>query len=180
MSPTPAAHPPPSPSRSAPPDVRYRSIPLKQCATYHFGSYPYFLVPQRLRIDHGADQLQLALGRKSRRFGLVQAVYLERSVFLHLLGRDPWMQRDRTHLRGGPVEVEPPEIGHPPVDVDEPVRRVVGVDLVPADARDDVDGIAEHPLRVVAHPVARRVVDGVARCAADAEHLSGRVLQRPE
>ena len=90
------------------------------------------------------------------------------------------MQRHRTHLMVGPIEVEDAEIGHHPVDVDEAVRRIVRIHLVPADAGDHVDRVAEHPLGVVADPVARRVIDGVARCAAHTEHLPGRVLQRSE
>ena len=90
------------------------------------------------------------------------------------------MQRHRTHLMVRSVEVEDPEIGDDAIHVDEPVRRIVRIDLVPADAGDYVDRVAEHPLGVVADPVAGRMVDGVARRAADTEHLSRRVLQGSE
>src|SRR4029453_11256970 len=176
-SPTPAAHPPPSPSRSAPPDARYRPA---RSAVYAACSYSYFLVPQRLRVDHLAQQLQLVSGGKPRLPDLVQIVHRERGVLCYLFRCDARMQRHRPHLMIRPVEVEDPEIGHHLVHIDKAVRRVVTIDLVPADARHDVERIAEHPLGVVADPVARRVIDRVAWRAADTEHLPGRVLQRPE
>ena len=38
-------------------------------------SYPYFLVPQALRVDHLLDQLQLVTVRQPRSFGIVQSVH---------------------------------------------------------------------------------------------------------
>src|ERR1700682_2266501 len=90
------------------------------------------------------------------------------------------MQRYRAHLMVGPVEVEDAEIGHHPEHVDKPERRIVGIDLVPADSGYDVDRLAEDPLGVVAYPVAGRMVDGVTRRAANTEHLSRWVLQGSE
>ena len=107
-------------------------------------------------------------------------MHLEGSVLGDLLGLDAGMQRQRAHLMVGSVEVEHAEVGHHPEHVDEPVCGVGRIDLVPADSRHHVDGIAEHPLGVIADPVARRVVDGVPRCTAHSEHLAGGMLKRAE
>ncbi len=72
---------------------------------------------------------------------VVQAVHLERGVLGDLLSLDAGVQRQRTHLMVGTVEVEDAEVGHHPEHVDESVRRIVRVDLVPADTGDHVDRI---------------------------------------
>src|SRR5579884_3968187 len=79
-----------------------------------------------------------------------------------------------------PAEVEHTQVGHDAIDVDEPERRIAGIDFVVADPGYHVDGLAEHPRRVVAHPVARGVIDGVAGRAAHTEHLPLGLLQWPE
>ena len=123
----------------------------------------YFLVPQRLRVDDLADQL-LLVSVGSRVGSAASRPCTSNEVFsADLVGFNTWMQRDRPHLVVRAVEVEHSEVGHHPVHVDEPVRRVVRIDLVPTDSGHDVDRIAEHPLGVVADPVAGGVVDGVAR-----------------
>ena len=141
---------------------------------------PDLLVPQCLGVDHLAQQLQLVARRQPRLLRVLQAVNLEGGVLCDLVRLDAGMQRQRPHGAVGTVEVEDAEVGHHPVHVDEPVGRVVGIDLVPTDPGHHVDGVAEHPLGVVSDPVAGGVVDGVARRASHAEHLAGRVLQGPE
>ena len=90
------------------------------------------------------------------------------------------MQRHCAHLVIRAVEVEHTEVGHHPVHVDEAVGWVVGIDLVPTYSGHDIDRVTEHPLGVIAHPVAGGVVDRVAGCAPDPEHLAGGMLQRSE
>ena len=142
--------------------------------------HAYFLVPQGLGIDHLAEDLQFVGGGESRLLGLVEPVNLEGGVLADLFGIDTGMQRHRTHGVVRTVEVEHAEVRHHAEHVDEPVCRVVGIDLVPTDPGHDVYVVAEHPLGVVADPVTRRVVDRVSRRAPHTEHLPGRVLHGSE
>ena len=79
----PAAHRRPSPSRSAPPDARCRPARSAACAACS----SYFLVPQRLRVDHLADQLLLVVGGQPGGVGGIQPVHLEGGVLADLVGR---------------------------------------------------------------------------------------------
>ena len=137
-------------------------------------------VPQRLRVDHVANQLQFFGGGQPRLLGLAESVDLERGVLADLVGIDAGVQRHRAHRVVGAAEVEDAEVRHHPVDVDEPVRRVIGIDFVPTDPGHDVDVVAEDALGVVAHPIAGGMVDRVAGRTPHAEHLPARVLKGSE
>ncbi len=82
------------------------------------------------------------------------------------------MDGDESHAVVRRLEVEHAEVGDHPADLVEtgrrrPGRRRPGV----ADTGDEVDLIDEGAWRVVGHPVAGRVVDGVAGGATHPDEL---------
>ena len=168
----PAAARPPSPCRSARSGSGRRSARSAACAARSAGgvtSSPHLGLAAAVRVEHLADQPQLSARPACGSAGPVPArPARSRSAATTSSTLTPgWTDRSRiAPVRGG--EVQHGQVGDDQPQVVEPARRRrAGRGAVVARRPQTMSTCGhEHPRRVLAHPVAGRVVDRVARRAA--------------